>query len=236
VPAGSPAAILGALPGFAATIVIASALVVASWLVGAGDAAPIVLGAIAVVSAAAVIAARRGAGIMGRILRDVSALDRQRLATLEIRPPTPIERAIARLIGDAGLAYGKDARLMRRRFPMAFALGALVLAVLVIVGLVRPDDPTPWLMVAIGGAASYGTVLAGRLHRAPIELRRLSATLPLAARSLARAKLAWLLGWWVIFAGAPALFAALRQDQPGIGLALAGAATIVIIVAGASPR
>jgi hypothetical protein len=236
VPAGSPAAILGALPGFAAMIVIAAALVVAPWLVGATDAAPIVLGAIAVVSVGAAIAARRGAGIMGRILRDVSALDRQRLATLEIRPPTPIERAIARLIGDAALPYGKDARLMRRRFPMAFALGAVVLAVLVIVGLARPDDPTPWLMVAIGSAASYGIVLAGRLHRAPIELRRLSATLPLAAGSLARAKLAWLLGWWVIFAGAPALFAALRQSQPGIGLALAGAATIVIIVAGASPR
>jgi hypothetical protein len=234
----SPAAILGALPGFAATIVIAAALVVRPWLVGvASDGpAPIVLGAISAVSLAAAIAARRGAGIMGRILRDVSALDRQRLATLEVRPPTPIERAIARLIGDAALPYGKDARLMRRRFPMAFALGALVLGVLVIVGLVRPDDPTPWLMVAIGSAASYGIVLAGRLHRAPIELRRLSATLPLSASSLARAKLAWLLGWWVIFAAAPAVFAALRQSQPGIGLALAAVATIVVIVAGASPR
>src|SRR6185295_16429110 len=117
-----------------------------------------------------------------------------------------------------------------------FAFGALVFVVLVIVGLVRPDDPTPWLMVAIGSAASYGLVLAGRLHRAPIELRRLSATLPLSASSLARAKLAWLLGWWVIFAGAPALFAALRQTDPSIGLALTLGATIVMIVAGALPR
>ena len=237
-PAASPSAILGALPGFAATIVIAAVLVVAPWLVSgaADDPAPIVLGAIAVASMAAGIAARRGAGIMGRILRDVSALDRQRLATLEIRPPPPIARAIARMIGDAALPYGKDARLMRRRFPMAFALGALVLGVLVIVGLARPDDPTPWLMVAIGSAASYGIVLAGRLHRAPIELRRLSATLPLPASSLARAKLAWLLGWWAIFTGAPAVFAALRQSQPGIGLTLAAIATVVVIVAGASPR
>src|SRR6185503_6407398 len=95
-PPASPAAILGALPGFAATVVIAAALVVAPWLVGRAADAPasIVLGAIAVVSAVAAVAARRGAGIMGRILRDVSALDRQRLATLEIRPPTPIERGI----------------------------------------------------------------------------------------------------------------------------------------------
>jgi len=173
---------------------------------------------------------------MTRILRDVSALDRQRLATLEIKPPTAIEAAIARLIGDAALPYGKDARLMRRRFPIAFALGGLAFVVLAIVGLVRPDDPTPWLTVAIGGAASYGIVLSQRLHRPPIELARLSATLPLSVRARARAKLAWLLGWWAIFVGAPAVFAALRQTDPAIGLALTAAATIAIIVAGALPR
>src|SRR5262249_5878433 len=144
--------------------------------------------------------------------------------------------AIARLLGEAALPYDKDARLMRRRFPMAFALGGLVFMVLVIVGLARPADPTPWLTVAIAGAAAYGIVLAGRLQRPPIELHRLSATLPLGASARARAKLAWLLGWWGIFAAAPAVFAALRQSEPAIGLALAGAATIVIIVAGSLPR
>ena len=237
-PPSSPSAILGALPGFAATVVIVAVLVVAPWLVGSAPAvpAPIVLAAIAGAGVVAIAAARAGAGVMGRILRDVSALDRQRLATLEIKPPTPIETAIARLIGEASLPYGKDARLMRRRFPMAFALGALVWSVLVVIGLVQPDDPTPWLTVAIGGAATYGLVLAGRLRRPPIELVRLSATLPLTARARARAKLAWLLGWWSIFVGAPAVFAALRQSDPTVGLALTGAATIAIIVAGALAR
>jgi hypothetical protein len=230
--------VLGALPGFAATFVIAAVLVISTWLVGAEpDApAPIVLGAIAAASVIAVVAARRGAGIMGRVLRDVSALDRQRLATLEIKAPTLIERLIGGLVGGAQLAYDKDARLMRRRFPMAFALGGLVFVVLVIVGLARPSDPTAWLTVAIAGAATYGIVLASRLHRPPIELPRLSATLPLSVSLLARAKLAWLLGWWVVFAGAPALFAALRQTDPSIGLALTLGATIVMIVAGALPR
>jgi hypothetical protein len=229
---------LGALPGFAATIVITAVLAASPWLVGepADAPAPIVLAAIALVSAAAALAARRGAQIMGRILRDVSALDRQRLAPLEIKPPTAIESLIARLLGEAALPYGRDARLMRRRFPMAFALGALVFLVLVIVGWVRPADPTPWLTVAIAGAASYGVVLAGRLHRAPIELVRLSATLPLSLRARARAKLAWLLGWWTIFVAAPAVFAALRQGEPATGAALACAATIAMIVAGALPR
>ncbi|HEX4417704.1 MAG TPA: hypothetical protein VH165_07385 [Kofleriaceae bacterium] len=229
----SPSAILGALPGFAATFVLAGAIAVAPWLVGGDAPAPAVLGAIAAVSVAAVIAARAGASVMAQVLRDVSALDRQRLATLEIQPPTAIERLIGGLIGAAALPYHKDARLMRRRFPMAFALGAMVFLVLVIVGLVRPDDPTPWLTVAIGAAASYGLVLAGRLRRPPIELERLSATLPLTATASARAKRAWMLGWWIVFAGAPGVFAAVRQAEPGRGLVLVAAATLLMIVAGA---
>ena len=237
-PASSPSAILGALPGLAATFVLAAVLLVAPWL--AGDAprvpAPVVLGAIAAAGVIAALAARSGSGIMGRILRDVSALDRQRLATLDVRPPTPIERLIAAVAGDARLPYRKDAVLMRRRFPIAFALGALVFVVLAIVGLVRPDDPTPWLAAVIGGAASYGFVLARRLRRPPIELARLSATLPLPPRAHARARLAWLLGWWVVFVAVPAVFAALRQPEPVSGLALVAGATILMIVAGASRR
>ncbi|HET9626823.1 MAG TPA: hypothetical protein VFP84_35925, partial [Kofleriaceae bacterium] len=174
--------------------------------------------------------------VMALVLRDVSALDRQRLATLEIQPPTAIERAIAAVIGDAALPYGKDARLMRRRYPMAFALGGLVFVVLVVIGFVRPDDPTPWLTVAIAGAASYGLVLAGRVRRPPIEHARLSSTLPLTAAARRRAKLAWLVGWWLVFAGAPAVFAALRQSDPTLGLVLAFVATLVVIIAGAAAR
>jgi hypothetical protein len=233
----SPGAILGALPGFVASIVIVAVLYVSAWLTdSAGPEAPIVLAALAAVSVAAILAARAGAGVMARVLRDVSALDRQRLATLEIRPPTALEQVIASLIGRAALPYRKDARLVRRRYPMAFALGALIFLVLVVVGIAQPADPTPWLTVAIGGAASYALVLEGRLRRPPIELARLSATLPLGDRERARAKRAWLLGWWLIFVAAPGVFAALRQTDPTIGLALAGAATLVIVVAGALRR
>jgi len=213
-------------------------LLVAPSLTGGDPAlpAPIVLAALAGISGAAALAARAGASVMALVLRDVSALDRQRLASLEVKPPTPIERAIGALIGGAALPYHKDARLMRRRYPMAFALGAVVFGALVIVGLVQPEDPTPWLTAAIAGAAAYGLVLAGRLRRPPLELARLSATLPLSAHARTRARLAWLLGWWLIFTGAPAVFAALRQTEPTVGLALAGIATLVMIVAGALPR
>ena len=234
----SPAAILGALPGFTASVVIVAMLFGAPWLLdeSASAPAPIVLGAIVVVSIAAAFAARAGAGVMGRVLRDVSALDRQRLAPLEVKPPTAIELGIAGRLGAAALPYRKDARLMRRRYPMAYALGALVFLVLVIVGIAQPADPTPWLTVAVGGAAIYGLSLATRLARPPIELARLSATLPIPPAALARAKLAWLLGWWTIFVAAPAVFAALRQTDSTIGLALTGVATLVMIVAGALRR
>lgn len=236
-PTTSPAAILGALPGLAGAIIIVAALLVTPWLVaGTGPEAPIILVALAAISIASAIAARSAASVMAQVLRDVSALDRQRLAHLEIKPPTAIESVIARLIGDAAHPYRKNALLMRRRFPIAYALGALVFLILIIVGWSQPDDPTPWLTVAIAGSAIYGVILAARLRRPPIDLPRLSATLPLTARSHARARLAWLLGWWVIFTGAPAVFAALRQTDPAMGLTLTAAATLLIIVAGALPR
>jgi hypothetical protein len=194
---------------------------------------PLVLGAIAGVSLVAFLATRSSAPrMMGTILRDVSALDRQRLAHLEIHPPTTLERALAKLAGvDGGLIYAKDARLMRRRYPMAFALGALAFIILGIVGIARPDDPAPWLTATISGGALYGIALAGRLVRPPIELARLSSTLPVGASGIARAKLVWILGWWTIFVAIPALFASLRQSDPLPGLALLGGGTVVVLLA-----
>lgn len=210
---GSNSTILGALPGFASTVVIVFVIIAAPWLTNRVPklSAMWVLGGLAVISAVALAAVRASAPrVMGTILRDVSALDRQQLATLEIRPPTALERAIARMLGEAGLPYRKDARLMRRRYPMAFALGALAFVVLVIVGLVRPTDPTPWLVGVLVSAVLYAAALAGRLVRPPIELPRLAATLPISARARSRAKIAWLVAWSLVFIVIPLLFAAVR--------------------------
>jgi hypothetical protein len=228
-------ALLGALPGLVATAILLGALLISPWLLGDAPQAPpaVILPLIAAASVGSLIATRLAApAMMGTILRDVSALDRQHLAHLEIRPPTAIERAISRLLGDAALPYGKDARLMRRRFPMAFALGSLAFLVLAIVGLARPADPVPWLTATIGGPAIYALALASRLRRPPIELPRLSSTLPIAPSSTSRAKLAWLLGWWTLFVLAPGLFASLRQPDPTPGLALLAAGTAIALAAG----
>ena len=231
---GAPStAALGAVPGFASTIIFVGVILGYRWLTARDSdiPTPLVLAAIAALSILALVATRSSAPrMMGTILRDVSALDRQRLAHLEIHPPTAIERALAKLAGaDGALVYAKDARLIRRRFPMAFALGALAFSILGIVGLARPDDPMPWLTAIIVGGAVYGIALAGRLYRPPIELARLSSTLPLSSAGITRAKLIWLLGWWTIFLAIPALFAALRQPDPSPGLALLGGGTVIVL-------
>jgi hypothetical protein len=209
----SSGTVLGALPGFASTVVIVVVMLASPWLVAEGTAKDVALelGALVVASLAAIAIVRATAPrVMGTILRDVSALDRQRLALLEIKPPTTVERGVAALLGDAALPYRKDAQLMRRRYPMAYALGALAFLVLAIVGLARPSDPAPWLVGTLAAAAVYALALAGRLRRPPIELPRLSATLPITASARARAKLAWLVVWLALFVAAPAAFALAR--------------------------
>ena len=99
---------------------------------------------------------------------------------------------------------------MRRRYPMAFALGALIFLVLAIIGLARPSSAVPWLAAAVAAAVLYAGALAGRLTRPPIELPRLSATLPISAAARRRAKLAWIVSWSLVFVVAPLAFALLR--------------------------
>jgi len=207
----SGGAVLGALPGFASVVVFVLVLIAAPrYLAGETDlaAAAPELGGLAAASVLGLVVTRATcARLMGTILRDVSALDRQRLATLDIRPPTALERAVAALLGDAALPYRKDARLMRRRYPMAFALGALAFAVLAIVAIARPADPAPWLGATLAGTAVYALALAGRLRRPPIELPRLSAALPIAPAARRRAKIAWLAVWLAVFVLVPAAIA-----------------------------
>ena len=68
----------------------------------------------------------------------------------------------------------------------------------------------PWLVVVLGGGGMYAIALLGRLYRPPIELPRLSATLPIARQARRRAKLVWLGVWKLVFLAIPAAFALIR--------------------------
>lgn len=208
VPQNSDAALLGAVPGAAASAAIVVILLVSPWLQNRDSPIPalVALAAIVVTSFGSLIAIRAAsARAMPAILREMSALDRQQLATLELNPPTAIERGIASLLGASAVSFRKDARLMRRRYPMAFALGALAFAVLAAIGWARPASES-WLIAVLVAATGYAAVLAGRLWRPPIELPQLRATLPVSGATTARAKLAWLASWMLLFVAAPAAF------------------------------
>ena len=207
----SAGTILGAIPGAAGVFIFLGEILASPWLKAdvLDERSATFLFGVAAASIGALVAARHTAPrVMDRILRDVSALDRQRLAHLDIHPPTALERAIARLLGAAALPYCKDARLMRRRYPMAFALGAVAFLTLAIMGLAHAARP--WTIAVAGAAALYAATLASRLRTPPIELPRLSATLPITAAARRRAKLAWIVSWSLIFVGAPLAFALLR--------------------------
>ena len=88
----------------------------------------------------------------------------------------------------------------------------------------------------IATALVYAVALAGRLHRPPIELSRLAATLPIPAATRHRAKLAWIAGWWGVFVLAPAVFAIARAAAVGPEMALLAGATAIAIASAWRPR
>ena len=205
-----PSAWLGVLPGFASSGVVLGVIASGGWARGAaetaiGPAAPL-LGAIAGGSIVAVLAARAAAAsVMPLAVREVAALDVQRLAHLEIHRPTAIERAVERVLSPrAALVHAKDARLMRRRFPMAFVMGAITTLALWILAASRPDSAWIWAVSILGGFAAYGVVMARRLVTPPIELGYLK-TLPVRPADAKRAKAAYLATWLVIYPAVGAL-------------------------------
>ncbi len=222
---------LGILPGLATAAVVLLALALRPFVQRGG---PTMLGPGALVLAIAVggallalLAARAVAPGMAVALREVAALDRVRLAHLEIHPPSRIEAALARLVGGrAAIVLTKDARLMRRRYPMAWIVGVGVWFAGGVGGLATSAEPVTWAVAAGALAGGYLALLGGRLATAPIEERRQLALLPVALAAAARGKRAWLLGWTITFV-VPGLALAARGSLLGaglgVGLALVGA-------------
>lgn len=169
---------------------------------------------------------------MAIALREVAALDRLRLAHLEIQPPSAVERMlIARLAPAGARLLHKDARLMRRRYPMAWIVGAATWGAGAIVAMGAVASPTAWLLATGLLAGAYLATLGGRLAHAPIELPRLLAMMPVPLAAAARAKRAWLLGWLLVFpVPALALGAASAPLAAGVAalLVLLGAALAAV--------
>jgi hypothetical protein len=226
---------LGALPAFAGAAAILFALDLAPWAVGepipVGE--PWVLIGLALgVGVAGPIAAHAAADrVMPGALREVSALDRERLAHVDRSTPSPLERAWARLAlrtPGAARVFAKDAALTRRRHPSPYALGPLAVVAAWLLPLAG-EGGRGWAIGLVGALGAYAALIARRGLAPPIELPALGATLPIAPSDLAAAKRAAAVlrvVTWVGLAGTPLLVA-----RPGVGLAawiaVAGGAAIV---------
>jgi hypothetical protein len=216
---------LGALPGLAMSAVVIAAILCAPWLdrgaptaIGPGWVVVGGLGAVAVIA----LAAARGAApaIMPHALREVVALDRQQLAHLEIHPPTALERVVARWLAPAASrVHGKDARLVRRRFPLAYVIGAIGTLTLWILAASRPAELIVWATAIAGALALYGVVLARRLPTPPIEQPVTLAALPITPGQARAGKRAWLATWYGCYVVVGAVPVIVRAPAPAVAAA-----------------
>jgi hypothetical protein len=141
----------------------------------------------AVLWLAALPVARR---ILSEATREVSALDRVRLAHVELDRARGLERAVVRLAGRARPIAEKDVALSRRRHPAYYLLvAAAVIAMWIVAFAVDEPARARWTLWLALGIVAYAGILAWRLRRPPIEQPRLLATLPFAPGAPERAKL-----------------------------------------------
>jgi len=224
---------LGILPGLAAA---GGALVViggAGWALGAPRTAlgspiallvpPVALGVIGV--GWAVAAADR---VMLAAVREVSALDRERLAHIDLSTASPLERAGARLLGArARIIFDKDTRLARRRYPMPYVVSVTGVLAAWIVAAVRPQAMVAWTVCIVACLVVYAVIMARRRRLPPIEHPRLLATLPFGRGDVNAAKRMALGLWLVVFAGLAAVPPLLRAPDK---LALALGLTVLLVI------
>jgi hypothetical protein len=226
---------LGALPGMAAAGVLLLAIDVRGWLLGGraevGRAEVLLAGLFALSIASAALARRAAERVVPAMLRDVSALDRQQLATLQLTPPSAALRALGRgLAPPSALLLDKHARLVSRRYPMAGLLGAAASVALLAMALWAPHSWSAVVAVVVG-AGGYAAILQNRLHRLPVEQPRLLATLPMSRDHVVRAAQVFALWWWARFVILPGLVLAARAAAPWPLLLLLAAATALLALA-----
>ena len=228
---------LGMLPGVAATAVVLVLMAAASWALGAATtsigAPGVVLGALVagsllVVGWAAAVADR----VMRAALREVSALDQERLAHVDLTRPSPVERAWARLLRPGGRAlFVKDVTLTRRRFPIPFFFGVVGVLAMWIVAAVAPGDMLQWAVVISASLGTYGFVMARRRALPPIEHPTYLRTLAIDRVDIAAAKRSQSLLWVFVYLLVGGIPVVLRAHDIVTTAAVLGAIMIATIVA-----
>jgi hypothetical protein len=228
---------LGALPGLGATAVAVALLAASPWALGGravgGEAVTFGLGLLVPLAAIAWALARADR-IMRAALREVSALDQERLAHVDRSTPSRIERAWfgAVLGGPARLVAHKDASLSRRRYPSPYFLFPLGIAALWVLAAARPGDLLAWSAAILACLGAYAAVMARRLVSPPVEQPRLLRSLPIPPAAVVAAK-RWQVALRVLLfsvAGGAPLVA--RAPDPAIAAAVVAAVAAASLAAG----
>lgn len=234
---------LGALPAFAATGLALVVIALRPWVQGADHsvvATPmILLVATAGASAAAVAWALSASSSALLAVREVAALDRERLAHIDLTRASPLEKLWQRLLPSRGarLVHDKDVRLARRRFPIPFFVGLVGVLAMWVVAIAGPDDMLIWAGVIAGSVGAYGFVMARRFIAPPIEHRRYLRTLAVGGSAAAAAKRQHVIAWVVTYlAVGAAPIVARAADVLVAGVVLGAIAVATLIASFAAQR
>ncbi len=226
---------LGILPGVAGSALVVGLVLLAPWAAGAppeGARVPILLAlALGLPPLAVLLALARADRVVPAALREVSALDQERLAHIDRVGASRIERVWFRILRSSGarLIAGKDAAMTRRRFPSPYFIAPAGTAVLWLMAWLGGARVVPWASVVLFGLAVYAVLMARRLISPPVEIPRLVATLPIApaqARTAKRAAVLLRALVWIAPGGVP-----LAVAFPSVW-AIAGAAFAVAAAGG----
>ncbi|HUH04395.1 MAG TPA: hypothetical protein VML75_20510 [Kofleriaceae bacterium] len=220
---------LGILPGLAATVVVLVLIACADWSLGAPGTAighpaiPLAgLGALSLAAAAWALASADR--VMLEAVREVSALDQERLAHIERTRPSLLESAMSRSLNPrARRVFTKDVRLARRRYPMPYFLGLVGMVALWIIAGVAPVSMMTWAVAITGSLAAYAVVMSRRRAVPPIEHPGFLRTLPVTETDVGSAKRAQTVLWLLVQLGPTVPVVIVRSPEPAtMGLVLGG--------------
>lgn len=227
---------LGLLPGMAAAGVAVAVIAGTPWALGErppGGSALVVFGlSLGVPAAALAWSWLRAEIIVSDAVREVAALDREILAHVERSTPSRLERLAIGVLGPkAAVVAGKDASLLRRRYPSFYFIFPIGIGILWIVAGVQPDEYWSWAGAALGGLCVYIVLMARRSVSEPTEIPRLLATLSIPPSEIVSSKrlLLWLrVLLLVVLAGIPLALRAPELLGAAILVGSAGAATLSV--------
>ncbi|MCG8420540.1 MAG: hypothetical protein MJE77_21605 [Proteobacteria bacterium] len=230
---------LGILPGLAGTGLALALIATAGWSRGStttpvGDPLYVLAPALALPILASFWAYTRANSAMLAAIREVAALDQERLAHVEPTGPSAIERLSGALLRNEGarLVHSKDASLTRRRYPIPFFLGVVGMVSLWILATVNPYDVVLWAAVVSGGLGVYSVIMARRTTSPPIEHPQLLSTLPISPRAIRAAKRMHVTEWVTVYILLGVIPVILRAHNTVMAAILLGAVASVTLVAG----